>query len=1265
MIDNFPNMENVLEGIRPPATPDEAYSKDASAFSGLSAWNKRAAIATIAGLMTDPNYQVNGVRMDWLLRLVISKADGRRKPKRRDFAAILNEAFEKTGVWRLEDPVEDFLCDVVPTIRGDFLIFTGHWEHAAAYTQTVIQAFEALPDALIKSDALNRAYALLSLSDALARRAPMERHAVRAIVPWQKISLPSDGRISVLSRKVRFSFKELASLGIAYELLAPFTLPEDLHEFVSDRLPGDTPLEFYPLIKTDVGIIVVHPGNLSLAARSVLLRAAQEGGVSGRFLSALSEKQQAYAEDSGFFPGGGMKLPPMSKELLRACVCQFAPGRYLHLIQVQTSLAAFPQHAFGSILRAPPEINARIKEDVERFWKFLGAQGDHRESITVLLMCGWGAGAAIEPDIKMGDEPKGWRFLPMSFADAAILGACKDGKLRDIWRMIEQMELLEREGYSYVNMNGMLNMFGFWRDTGGNFIPEHVVDAEPPLNLLIPTDALFKPSLEAAHNRDLRALPFPGGGHKIVQRVDWWHGSDLKPIYASIVDAKNGSLRGAVAIGKITWWVEATEDTPRPHQFDWQYQLWNAILEWLAEAAPSFNKVFASRLSGAPAVIRVVIAGEGFLASGDSSTRPEGSAGDYIDAAVDAENDLVALTIRPGWGDFLRYHHNCAEFALVVSAVEAVLRKEGHEVARKEIGEAVKAAIPSEDWRWLHASKVTDATERLACSNLVGKFHEIPHSSMALVKCGSVWRFHDRSKGSLITGEQECLEFLRSYREFILAELTDHIRAFNRQELVKSSAERYQAARRENRQWRISIRAVRTIRGEAGTQAALERQSAVNALQRAAKIICEIAACEAQENGGATPGREDLDEMYARALLLFGNGQIHALISAGMMDPELRISPAGDLLSDKSVYENSFVPVAAKAASKGMNEAARRYVDRSAEETAEEDPPAKLAWEDALRSAVEAEYGCTPEVFVDLQFALTQLAKERGAGVFFMKRSELADALHENEHYPKEDLTGLLARLTLERRDAWQTLPEGYFPRDLELWRFDRPHSLINRPLLALTNDADPLLMLAPIIVSDATMYAIGGLHQGTLHNEFWVSKEAKAYAGKRADEEGRAFEDKVVETLNNAGWSAKPRQSIPGLLEMQIQEDLGDIDVFVVDAAQDVVWVLEAKNLRLCRTEVEIAARMTEYHGAILRDSKGREKPDKLLRHIRRVRFLRDNVHRLTQRLRLSKTPIIRGLVVVDVPQPMNFHKLSDDPDSECCMLDEIDSVMRALRTT
>lgn len=95
----------------------------------------------------------------------------------------------------------------------------------------------------------------------------------------------------------------------------------------------------------------------------------------------------------------------------------------------------------------------------------------------------------------------------------------------------------------------------------------------------------------------------------------------------------------------------------------------------------------------------------------------------------------------------------------------------------------------------------------------------------------------------------------------------------------------------------------------------------------------------------------------------------------------------------------------------------------------------------------------------------------------------------------------------------------------------------------------------------------------------------------------------------------------------------------------------IEAKNLRFCRTEGEIAARMTEYQGAMRTNSRGVEKPDKMLRHLKRLRYLRDNAARLGECLHLPSTPVVRGVMVMEAPQPMNFHELIEDCDATSCM--------------
>jgi len=74
-------------------------------------------------------------------------------------------------------------------------------------------------------------------------------------------------------------------------------------------------------------------------------------------------------------------------------------------------------------------------------------------------------------------------------------------------------------------------------------------------------------------------------------------------------------------------------------------------------------------------------------------------------------------------------------------------------------------------------------------------------------------------------------------------------------------------------------------------------------------------------------------------------------------------------------------------------------------------------------------------------------------------------------------------------------------------------------------------------------------------------------------------------------------------------------------------------------------------------RNSRGRDEPDKMLRHVRRVQYLRKHRDALCHRLKLSEPPAVKGLLVVDAPQPMNFHMLEKLEDGDSAFLDAIGS--------
>lgn len=1237
------DIQEMLNRMAPPGIPDESLTANSS-LAEIKSWHKRHSSSLLGGLQTDPAFHANDIRFDWLQRMILSHATGKKKPGAGELQRVLNSGLGNANVLHLEDPVEDTFCDLIATRRGNFRILLGRWEAAAAYTQTLLDAFEALPEGGKKADALRAAYALLAVSDEVCRRAGLDRGTPSGGQPMDSIQLPSKEKLTRLARHLRFSEADLRAIGTEIGELQPFILPEHLLPYVSDRPIGDTPLEFYPLMPRSGGVEVVSPTNLSIAARAALISVAVTGGVSEALQHRLLEAQERFSECTGFWPEPTIKLSAPDRHNLRASVCKFDHGQYLHIIQLPTLFDGWPQMGFASVRRLPKETEEFIASDIERFWEFLEKEGDCRRSATVLLMSGWGGPHGVSPPIKEDKAPGHWQYLPLSFADAAVLGACDDGNLRNILRVEEQTRLLERDGFTMTNPNGLINLFGYWRLTKGNFVPEHMWDITPPCNLMIGVDEILAPRLEALRRQDRRALPLPEGGFKVVQRKDW-SDEDLRPIYASIEDICEARLAGAVSFNGRTLWIEPEANRHLPGR--WQYQLWNAVLQWLAAVGPGICKSHPGLIAEGSYRISLRLPQKERPDRVEPFSEQTPSLEDCL--KVTGNGPDIAVEIGDAWSTHLTSIENVAELGLIAAILEGVRDQSAPASSRQELMAIVRQAIGSDHWRWLHAVEPLDPISRLAAQGLVAGFKPVSQSAHALVKYGSVWSFRSRDLGSEISGEDACREFLKSYRDAMLGALIDDIRQFNRQKLAVAAARSFQAAKAEQSQWRTTIRALRSISGQSADEAAFRRHNECNAILRASKAICEIAACEARQDGGFDLARADMEELFAKSLLLFGNGQLFAAIRGGLIAPSLRISPGGDILSEREIFTKLLEPGAAWQHARTLSDSDARYGKRT---TKHEPVPDRLGWDEDLRAAVEAEFGTTAEGYVDFQFAMLQLAEAKKQDVFVARHSELITALKGNPSYPAVDPSRLLKRLTLKCRASWH---DGLSEAQIDLSRFDRTYSLINRPLLALDDASDPSLLVVPAFLSDSFLYSVSGLQRGDLNNSFWESGKARCYAGAMGDRVGHEFEQKVGQRLRELGLKVEVDCKLSKLLNEKVSDELGNIDVFALTTDGQRAWVVEAKDLRLCRTETEVAGRLSDFRGRTTKNSKGKDEPDKLLRHLRRVQYLRERAAKLAKTLKLSAPPEIKGLLVVDCPQPMNFHMLGDVPDAASVFLDAV----------
>lgn len=1232
-----------------PDIPETVFVSENVELSRISGWDKQYAAAVLSGLSTAPDFHANGIRIDWLLRLVLSKSEGNYKPNSQDLQRVLNEGLSQAGVTRLEDPNEDLLCDIIATKQGNFRIFPGQWEQATSYTQTLVEAFEMLPDASIKRDALHAARSLLTLSDTIAQRAQVDRGTSSGGDVFGSITLPNDAILSHLAQRVRFSHEDLVRLGVEPASLMPFIMDAADLPFVSTSAIGDTPLEFHPLLSLRREVLVVSPNNISIAVRSLLVNTAVNGGMSEWLQYELMRRQEIHAEATGFWPVPSLSLSGPVKHSLRGMVTQYDHGRYLHILQVPTSFENFPQAGFATLRPLSQEANQFIADDISRFWSFLENKGDCRESATVLLLTGWGAPHSFAPPVRHEEAPPNWEFVPLSFADATVLGACDGGKFTDIIRLLKQHHRLSAEGFEFVNANGLLNLFGFFRSTNGNLIPEHLTEIEPPAMIGMGINELLEPRIEGITRRDYRALEAPENEHRVVQRTEW-EKDGSPPIYASVDDINEGRLSGAVAIAGRTWWIESHAHDGESRK--WRYQIWNATLQWLGTIGAAIIERYPDRFPTQPMRITLEIP-KSKAFERISAGRAAGFLQDTVLIRRRDDGSGGGIAIQDRWLPFLQSAENIAEIELVAAALELLSDADGNPISRTGFAQIVGDIIGTKDWRWLHAFEAKTPLERLAGRQLVRSFKRIPFSASSLVKCQSVWSFRSRADGVEIEGEDHCREFLATYRQALSASIIRDIRNFNRIALATTVAHDYQAARREQVRWRGTIRALRAIRGDQANQSAFERQNDINAVQRAAKAILEITACEAPDDGGLEPGRADVEELYAKVLLLIGNSQLFATIRAGLIPPKIKLSPAGDVMAERAILSKILEPGAVWTTNRSLDYASSEYAKK---EQGDWKPlEERSGWNADLKAAIEAEYGVSAEAFIDLQFALTEFAEASELSIIAARHSELAEILAKHPSFKDIDPQPILTRLTLQRRSSWTAgLPEA----DIDLGRFDRPFSLINRPLLMVDDKQDdPLVLMSPVLVSDSVMYSLSGLMEGNLNNSFWQSDRARSYAGEQGRLAGEEFEESVAQRLRELGLDASSRSKLSAILNQKVPPELGDVDVFAITEARDRVYAIEAKDLRLCRTETEAAARMSEYRGRTVQDSKGREKPDKMLRHIRRVQYLRDRADAIAKNLKLPKKPEVKGLLIVDAPQPMNFHMLDELADSESAFLDTIAS--------
>ena len=279
-------------------------------------------------------------------------------------------------------------------------------------------------------------------------------------------------------------------------------------------------------------------------------------------------------------------------------------------------------------------------------------------------------------------------------------------------------------------------------------------------------------------------------------------------------------------------------------------------------------------------------------------------------------------------------------------------------------------------------------------------------------------------------------------------------------------------------------------------------------------------------------------------------------------------------------------------------------------------------------SAFLAEFGLSPEPYGTFVHRLTVEALEANGAHLRLRRSEVVQRLR---HVGVMNPERVFEAFALVPRSRWnEDDPDNARARDWWPWRYNRRLSIMRRPLVQLSMEADLFVTVVPSILAGTLRY----LHQaafGELPGTLFDSPEMGACIGRAADRNGHEFARRVAERLGELRWKTKGEVR---LTRFGGGQSLGDVDVLAWQPATGLVYAVECKSLRCDRTCGEIGERLKEYSAGTV---DGKRTP--LQRHLDRVSFLEANRQRLADFVGVPVDRLqLRSALVTEQLAPMQF---------------------------
>lgn len=1207
--------------------------------------------ATIAGLLVEPKYQANCLRLETLVHLALMNGEGGSSLRARDLRSWF-DVLGASPIGMMEDPAEDVFIGHVHDRCGNYRTFEGIWEKGDFSLQRFLDVLDAAPSDVNPSKIVSSVRALLLLSDAVATRRGLPRYTVGETSRRHNLDALSDERLGRLRAAVRFTPTELASLGIDRKALSSFVFDFRERERLALQEIGDTDLERRPLVLGGQDILVLLPTAISAAIRRYVIEWIVEAGLNARFEAAMARVYQNLMWTMPIL-GGPTKVPLLMRQVagyrLAEASHEIDTGRRLHLVFVVEGLEGFSNRHLNGIHPNTSGISAAIIQRVEKFRADAIASTDRRSGLSLIVYCGYGRRTLI----KLPQAVPNWRVEHINVGDLETLSWTPGFSPLKFWKMLDARDALAERGIEIMNPNGLLNLYAWWKASDYRYLPTSVDQEEIPNLLVIPTDGLCAIRIDVRRRSDDWRVARVNGEMVPVRRdsrTPLLIEEGIKPLYASSIDLLHGRLIGVYVGANRPWWVEFELSVGMPQ--DLAYQIWDALRNWTACAAPILEKRW-TKLPRGPLDLHIRFTRFELPHSVEPISEVDLDA--LIEVRVEPTRRSVLVELAP---EFLRGFatpSNVAERALVRSIVQGYAMMAAESPSNAELAAVVQQIVPNEYARHVHimfGRGYRDfMRERLPDHPLL-----LEEEDDAGAKFGLAWLVRQPEDGREIHGVGACREFLLALVEEIWQRQRSRLAYLDRTTVLRHSLLNIEAIAADEEHWDRSSRALLALHAgaEGVAKATAERAFKRHGANLAARLIIEMAQCESPLVNGFPPGELDIAPLMADALLLHQLGGFADAIANGTLAPSIRIASSGDVLVEPELSRLIMEPLGRRFEGDRLLRAVARY--ESYFEMPSYTPTVEGVLPSELVTAFKNEFDFGIDEVRRFCDILEEEGRTRNEAIYIVRKDDLFGIVTSAHDLPEEVARAIIGRQTLQPRPSWATTPAGFKDRDWWPWRFRRRLSVLARPLLQIDTGPDSQFVVSPGLVRTSMMYLLSGCLEASFDEQFFVSRDMQRWIGSERDRRGHAFNETVRDRLHGVGLVALANVKLTQILNAKLDRNYGDVDVLAWRPGATELYIIECKDFEHARSYGEAAGYLARFKG----DTDDRGRRDELRKMLDRCELIRlhcERAARFTGQVGVFLVPML----IFSRPMPMCLRAPVGLRAEDVLAIDDIEARFRA----